>query len=120
MPNIDFEHALSEYKSQHQTAGCIVTHMIGVPMIALSFPFITINLRKSLTLFGIGWALQLIGHYYFEKNKPVIFTKDGKSIWVLIAALFMVAKYWEAFLTKNYSIKRENGQLKFLPYQQFQ
>ena len=118
MPNIDFEQALSEYKSQHQTAGCIVTHMFGVPMIAISFPLALINARKSLTCFVFGWALQLIGHYYFEKNKPVLFTKSGKNCWVPIVAFFMVAKYWRAALTGNISIQHKNGKVKLLPYRE--
>jgi uncharacterized membrane protein YGL010W len=116
MPNIDFEQALSEYKSQHQTAGCIVTHMLGVPMIALSFPLLIINPRKSLTLFFLGWTLQLIGHYYFERNKPVLFTRTGKNFWVPIVAMLMVSKYWRAVLTGNCSIERQNGKINLLPY----
>ncbi len=118
MPNIDFEQALFEYKSQHQTVGCIVTHMFGVPMIALSFPLALINPRKSLSYFVLGWALQLLGHYYFEKNKPVLFTKSGKNFWVPIVALYMVGKYWRAVLTGNVSIERQNGKVKLLPYRQ--
>jgi uncharacterized membrane protein YGL010W len=111
MPNMDFEQALKEYKSQHQTVGCIVTHMFGVPMIALSLPLALINFRKSLSCFVVGWILQFIGHYCFEKNKPVLLTKSG-NIWVPLAALFMAGQYWRAALTGNISIGRKNGKAK--------
>ncbi len=118
MPNIEFEQALSEYKSQHQTAGCIITHMVGVPLLALSLPLALLNLRKSLACFVFGWALQLVGHYYFEKNSPVLFTKSGKSLWVPIVALYMVGTYWRAVLTGNAYIGHQNGKDKLLTYRQ--
>ncbi len=116
MPSRDFEQALSEYKSQHKTAGCIVTHMFGVPLLALSFIFAPINFRKGLAYFVLGWALQLLGHYYFEKNKPVLFTRSGRNFLVPLVALYMVGKYWQATLTGNISIEHQNGILRLLPY----
>ena len=118
MPSIDFEQALSEYKSQHQTVGCIVTHMFGVPMIAISLPLALINLPKSLTWLAIGWTLQFIGHFYFEKNKPVLLEKSERNLWVPIVALLMVGQYWQAALTGNVSIQRQNGKVKLLPYKE--
>lgn len=118
MNNIDFEHAMAQYKSQHQTVGCIATHMIGIPMIILSLPLVLINFRRALSLFTFGWVLQFIGHYCFEKNQPVLLTKNKRNIWVPIVAVLMVYRYWRAFLTNSYSLQKQNGKIKFFPYQE--
>ncbi|MCC7528245.1 MAG: DUF962 domain-containing protein [Candidatus Melainabacteria bacterium] len=89
----EYAETLQYYKSQHTTLGCKVTHMIGVPMIALSVPMLLISPRRAANLFAGGWALQFIGHYVFEKNSPVVLT-DYRNPMVILAALDYVAEGW--------------------------
>ena len=89
----EYAETLEYYKSQHTTMGCKITHMIGVPMIALSVPMLLISPRRAANLLAGGWALQFIGHYVFEKNSPVVLT-DYRNPMVIIAALDYVAESW--------------------------
>lgn len=89
----EYAATLEHYKSQHKTLGCKITHMIGVPMIALSVPMLLISPRRSANLFAGGWALQFLGHYVFEKNSPVVLT-DYRNPMVMLAALNYVAEGW--------------------------
>lgn len=89
---------LDYYRSQHTTTGCKVTHLFGVPMIALAVPFLFINFRRGVTLFVAGWLLQFIGHYFFEKNRPVIVSEATNPL-VPIAALIVVGQLWAKVLT---------------------
>lgn len=89
----EYARTLEHYKSQHTTVGCKVTHMIGVPMIALSIPALLISPRRAASLFAGGWALQFLGHYVFEKNSPVVLT-DYRNPLVMVAALDYVSEGW--------------------------
>lgn len=89
----EYADTLEYYKSQHTTLGCKITHMVGVPMIALSVPMLLISPRRAANLFAGGWALQFIGHYVFEKNSPVVLT-DYRNPLVILAALDFVAEGW--------------------------
>jgi len=89
----DFQDEINYYRSQHRTVGCKVTHLFGVPMIALSLPFTIWNFRRGLSLFVAGGILQLIGHYVFEKNSPVILSKN-KSMWTPLVSLVVISQYW--------------------------
>lgn len=89
----EYEETLEYYKSQHTTLGCKITHMIGVPMIALSVPMLFISPRRAANLMAGGWALQFIGHYVFEKNSPVVLT-DYRNPMVILAALDYVSESW--------------------------
>ncbi len=91
----------AKYASRHTTIGCKVTHMIGVPMIALSLPVLFFNRRGALTLFGAGWVLQFAGHLIFEKNSPV-FLEDPLNPYTYAAALLFVQDEWlTVFLTMH-------------------
>jgi uncharacterized membrane protein YGL010W len=111
MPNQSFEQALEYYRSQHRTKGCQLTHLFGVPMIAISIPLTLINFRRGLALFAAGWTLQFIGHFYFEKNKPVLAT-PAANIWLPLAALFVVGQYWLSIFSTVYSIGQNNGKMQ--------
>jgi uncharacterized membrane protein YGL010W len=93
MFSTDLEAEIEFYRSQHKTVGCKVTHLFGVPMIALAFPLLLFNWRKALQLFIAGWFLQFIGHYVFEKNRPVIFQEAGNPL-VALAAIIVVSDLW--------------------------
>jgi uncharacterized membrane protein YGL010W len=84
---------LEYYRSQHRTKGNEICHLIGVPLIALSFPILLFSWRTGLKLLSLGWIFQLIGHYAFEKNKPVLFSEARDPLTVL-AALIYVSNGW--------------------------
>lgn len=111
MPSQSFSQALEYYRSQHRTKGCQLTHLFGVPMLAVSFPVMLFNLPRGLKLFAAGWVLQFIGHFCFEKNKPVLATQAA-SIWVPIAALVVVGQNWQKILYRLYWLAESNGQIK--------
>ena len=89
----EFQSQLSYYRSQHRTTGCKVTHLVGVPMLADSVPLLLFSAKMAGRFFVAGWALQLIGHYVFEKNKPVLLSEHGNPM-VLAAALVFVTENW--------------------------
>jgi uncharacterized membrane protein YGL010W len=90
--------ALTHYRSQHTTLGCLLTHMFGVPMILASLPAAFICWQVALTLLVVGWVLQLIGHLVFERNRPVLMDGDP---WTVVAALVFTAQEWMALLPKR-------------------
>ena len=87
-----FDDRLKFYRSQHKTVGCKITHMVGVPMIALSFPIALFNKRLAAQFQTIGWILQFAGHYIFEHNNPVFLNE--KDPLTAAAALVFVADEW--------------------------
>ncbi len=81
------------YQSQHRTSGCKITHMVGVPMIAISFLMLPFNFKRAALMHAVGWALQLIGHYVFEKNKPVFL--EIRNPLIMISALRFTYSEWK-------------------------
>jgi uncharacterized membrane protein YGL010W len=73
--------------------GCKVTHLFGVPMIALSLVMLLFDRKKAVMLFSLGWLLQFLGHYLFEHNKPILLTR-GRSPYTLLSALVFVGEEW--------------------------
>jgi len=62
-------------------------------MIAASIPLLLFSAKAASRFFVAGWALQLIGHYVYEKNKPVLFQEQGNPM-VIAAALVFVTENW--------------------------
>ena len=93
----DFESNLAYYKSQHQTRGCKITHMLGVPLILLSFLMLLRNGKASAKLQFGGWVLQLMGHYLFEHNKPVCLEVRNPSM--MVSAVVFVFEQWKKVFT---------------------
>lgn len=93
----EFQSQLAEYRRQHSTKGCRLTHMIGVPLIALSIPVSFFNKRLATSMFVIGWILQFIGHIVYQHNRPMLLT-EMRSPLTLLAALTFVAEEWVKFL----------------------
>ncbi|HEX7724058.1 MAG TPA: DUF962 domain-containing protein [Pyrinomonadaceae bacterium] len=60
---------VDSYKSQHQHPMNRLCHMIGVPMITISWPLFFFKWRWALALFVAGWVLQFVGHA-IEGNRP--------------------------------------------------
>lgn len=89
---------LAFYRTQHRTLGCKLTHMVGIPMIAISIPALFVHWPTSVGLFVGGWALQFIGHFVFEHNSPVLFA-DPKDPWTYLVALVFCGEEWKKLLT---------------------
>lgn len=77
---------ISEYAESHQNPVNKLTHLFGIPMIAISLPlallaiFISRIWPWALGLFAAGWALQFIGHLI--EGKPPEFFKDRRFLLV--------------------------------------
>jgi uncharacterized membrane protein YGL010W len=63
---------MAYYRSQHTTKGVRATHLVGIPGVAFSMPVMATRPRVGLPLFAASWALQVVGHKVFEKNKPAL------------------------------------------------
>jgi uncharacterized membrane protein YGL010W len=63
---------VNHYRSQHQHPINKLCHMMGVPMITISWPLFFFRWRWALVLFVTGWLLQFIGHA-IEGNRPAFF-----------------------------------------------
>jgi uncharacterized membrane protein YGL010W len=86
-----FDNRLKYYRSQHKTVGCKITHMVGIPMIVLSFPIAFFNRRLAAQFQAIGWILQFTGHYVFEHNQPV-FLEAGDPLTAAAALVFVASE----------------------------
>lgn len=64
---------LERYVDEHRHPLNKLTHYIGIPLIVGSLPVLPFQPLVGLTMFGVGWVFQFIGHYVFEKNKPAFF-----------------------------------------------
>ena len=84
------------YALSHQNKINKLTHMVGIPMIAVSLPLAVIALFVSglwpwaLALFSVGWVLQFIGHAF--EGKPPEFLRDWRF-------LFVGLRWWFAKIT---------------------
>src|SRR5687767_1177182 len=68
-----FAEYMQDYRASHSQRGTQLTHMFGIPMIIASLPVFPFNPLLGGGLFVGGWALQFVGHYYFEHNDPQFF-----------------------------------------------
>jgi uncharacterized membrane protein YGL010W len=93
-----FQAHMRLYRAEHRTLGCKITHMFGIPMIVASLPTIFFHWQVAIALFGIGWALQFIGHYVFEKNRPVVLADPLNPLTYLTAIVF-VTEEWAKVLS---------------------
>lgn len=85
---------LDDYAAGHRQLGTRLTHMVGIPMIVASLPLFPFNPLLGGALFAGGWALQFIGHYVFEHNRPLLF---GDLTNTLVGVLW-AAKEWADLL----------------------
>jgi uncharacterized membrane protein YGL010W len=63
---------MAYYRSQHTTRGIRLTHLVGIPGVAFSLPLLFGRPRVGLPAFAASWALQVLGHVVFEKNRPTL------------------------------------------------
>lgn len=89
---------MDHYRSQHRTFGCKILHLIGIPLLLLSIPMILVNRRNSLALFSMGWIFQFVGHFCFERNKPVLLS-DMRNPLTIVAALLYVWEGWRTIFS---------------------
>lgn len=89
------EHRL-HYRRNHQTIGCRLTHMVGVPLILFSLPaFFFFGAACGLGSFVVGWFLQFLGHFAFEGNKPVLFGNPSNPYTYFYAIIFVLEEWWK-------------------------
>jgi uncharacterized membrane protein YGL010W len=81
---------LSQYEKEHTKLGTKLTHLVGIPMVVASIPTIFVNPPVAGGLFASGWALQIIGHRVFEKNKPA-FLAD--PYYLLVGPVWVAAEW---------------------------
>jgi uncharacterized membrane protein YGL010W len=82
------------YAKEHTKLGTKLTHMVGIPMIVASIPTAFVNPPAAGGLFVGGWALQYIGHYVFEKNKPAFY---GDPYYLLVGPVWVAAEWMHLF-----------------------
>ena len=87
------EEYLEYYRANHRTLGCKITHLIGIPMIAIAIPLAFFNWRHAVSLFVAGWAFQFAGHLFFERNRP-LFLSNPKNPYAYLMALVFVGQEW--------------------------
>lgn len=90
------QHSLREYialyQEGHTKLGTKLTHMVGIPMIVAAFPTAPVSPPLAGALFVGGWALQLVGHSVFEKNKPA-FLAD--PYYLLVGPVWVAVEWLE-------------------------
>jgi uncharacterized membrane protein YGL010W len=91
------KHTLREYialyENEHKHLGTKLTHMIGIPMIVAALPMAFVHPKAAAGLFVGGWALQYVGHYVFEGNKPAFY---GDPYYLLVGPLWVAAEWMQA------------------------
>jgi uncharacterized membrane protein YGL010W len=85
-----FEQYMRDYGEAHRQPGTRLTHMVGIPMIVASLPMLPLNPLVGVPMFAGGWALQLIGHYVFEKNDPQFF---GDPLNLLVGVVWAAVEW---------------------------
>lgn len=89
------------YRQNHRTIGCKLTHMFGVPLIVASLVTLFFAWKLALGMFVFGWALQLAGHFLFEKNNPVLFANPGNPLTYFYAVIFVAEEWWQVITLRG-------------------
>jgi uncharacterized membrane protein YGL010W len=84
--NHEWSELMRQYDRDHQDPRNRFCHLVGVPMIAASFPIgaTIVGLPLAVGMFTTGWAFQFAGHA-FEGKQPTFvaycggFTKSGPT-----------------------------------------
>ena len=77
---------IAEYAKSHQHPVNQLTHLFGIPMIAVSLPLMLVSIFVvglwpwAIGLFIAGWILQFVGHAF--EGKPPEFFKDWRFLFV--------------------------------------
>lgn len=95
------------YRSQHRSAGIKATHLVGIPVVALSLPLVVARPRVGLPMFAAGWAVQVAGHRIFEKNSPAL--ANGPVSYQLVGLAYWAEEVVD--LIARFNGRREKGGL---------
>src|SRR5258708_9811061 len=68
--------------------------MVGIPVFFASFPTVFVSPPLAGGLFVGGWALQYVGHYVFEKNKPAFYSDP---YYLLVGPVWVGAEWAKLF-----------------------
>jgi uncharacterized membrane protein YGL010W len=93
-PRQSLHEYLSQYEREHTQFGTKLTHMVGIPMVLASIPTVLVSPPVAGGLFAGGWALQIIGHRVFERNKPA-FLSD--PYYLLVGPVWVAAEWMRVF-----------------------
>src|SRR5579864_7189636 len=80
------EQWIAQYSRSHQHPVNLVCHTFGIPTILLSIAVFVLALflhqlwLLGLTLFALGWLLQIVGHIF--EGKPPEFLRDWRFLFV--------------------------------------
>lgn len=89
--------AEQDYRLQHTTNGCRITHMIGVPLL-LSSPLVAlVSFKAGLLAMILGLIFQLVGHLAVEQNFPSLLNSRHPLLTMLVA-IKVCAEDWKKFL----------------------
>jgi len=88
-PEAPFADKLAYYRTQHTSKGVKASHLVGMPIIAASLPLMFIG----------GWAIQILGHRFFEKNLPS--THKGWITYQLTGVIDVCEQYGEMLARRS-------------------
>ena len=94
LPRRSLREYMASYAKEHTKLGTKLTHMVGIPMIVVSFPTALVSPPLAGGLFAGGWVLQIIGHSVFEKNKPAFV---GDPYYLLVGPVWVAAEWMQIF-----------------------
>jgi uncharacterized membrane protein YGL010W len=83
---------IDNYKAKHRHPVNKLCHIIGIPMITVSWLLFFFNWRWALALFVTGWILQFVGHA-IEGNQPAFIQNP---IYFLIGPWWFIRRVAEA------------------------
>ena len=85
---------MAQYEREHTHLGTKLTHMVGIPLIVAAFPTALVNPPVAGGMFVGGWALQYVGHFMFEKNKPAFYSDP---YYLLVGPVWVAAEWMRLF-----------------------
>ncbi len=100
-----FHDYMRAYGEDHQNKINKACHMIGIPLILGSLPVIPVAPPVGLSMFGVGWTFQFVGHF-FEGKKPS-FTRDVR--YLPIGAVWVTVEWVELLTGKRIYRVRETA-----------
>jgi len=92
LPKHSLREYIAIYQKEHTTFGNKLTHMVGIPLIVASLPTSLVNPIAGGGMFVAGWALQYVGHYVFEKNRPAFYSD---AYYLLVGPAWVAAEWLE-------------------------
>lgn len=112
-PEAPFADKQAYYHSEHTSKGVNLTHLIGTPIIVFGMPLVFAKPRLGLPMFLGGWALQIIGHRFFEHNMPS--THKGPLTYQLTGLIHVCEQYGE-MLARRSQRKAHKGNTSADPF----